>query len=57
MALTGTHKTNITTIEVALTAAINSLPSTSTDTAQSAVRMLLYQWQRDLQHIKDLRTQ
>lgn len=55
MALTGTQKTNITAVETALTTAIGSLPSTSTDTAQAAASGFMRQMQSQMLHLKDIR--
>lgn len=55
-ALSGTHKTNITAVESALTTAINSLSNPS-DSWQLDARSILDRIRRDLELLRVLRNQ
>lgn len=55
-ALSGTHKTNITAVETAVTFAINSLTSNS-DSWQVDARAVLDRIRRDLELLRVLRGQ
>lgn len=57
MAMSGTHKTNVTSIETAIATALSSLPSVSSDSSVSGAREVLRQMQTLLAQIADVRTQ